>query len=486
MARLANAQITEVSSGTDTNHEPPLTLLIRWVFPDSSVPVTPLDVTPLVLGRDEDCSVQLPGTETSRYHAEIARLGPLLVIRDLKSRNGVYLNGARIHEGPLAVGSVLRLGESIGIVVRAHVRASADLAELAPGFFGGPVLRPAIELARRAAEGALPMILQGETGSGKEVLARAIHGWSGRTGPFRAVNCAALPHELAEAELFGYRKGAFTGAERGNPGHFRAAHGGTLLLDEIADMPLALQAKVLRVLEEREVLPLGESQSVAVDVRVLAAAQRPLQRAVAEQKFRADLLARLDGLTIRLPPLRERLEELPWLLQRLLHKHTGGDPPALEARFVERLCLHDWPFNVRELDLMVRRLVALHGNAPLLRRSHLLPEWFGEATPHTIDRHPDALHAPARPPPVDRQLVRATQQRRATHDLEALREALHQSGGNLTRAAAQVGISRQRAYRLFEGSADVRLDELRESTSGAAPPVGSAVSSSEPIEPAEE
>ena len=187
----------------------------------------------------------------------------------------------------------------------------------------------------------------------------------------RGGELAALPEGLAEGELFGYRRGAFTGADRASPGFFRSAEGGTLLLDEVSDLPLPLQAKLLRVLQEGEVQPLGETRPVAVDVRIVVASQQPLMDAVREGRFRGDLLARLDGLTVRLPPLRQRKEDVPLLFSQLLREHTGGRAPAVEGDVVERLCVHDWPFNVRELVQLARQLLVLHANETLLRAADL-------------------------------------------------------------------------------------------------------------------
>src|SRR6185369_13336340 len=254
-------------------------------------------------------------------------------------------------------------------------RESGPFGTLAPGVFGGQRLRDVLAPIELAAHSDLPIVLEGQTGTGKELVARAIHDWSGRAGPFVAVNCAALPEALAEGELFGYRRGAFTGAEQASLGHFRAAQGGTLLLDEVCDLPLSLQAKLLRVLEEREFQPLGEAKPSKLDVRVLAAAQGSLSQAVERGQFRPDLLARLEGLTATLPPLRERRAEIPYLFTRLLVTGSGSRPPEVEARLVERLCLYDWPFNVRELALLVKRLLVLHGAEPILKVQHL-PERF--------------------------------------------------------------------------------------------------------------
>jgi DNA-binding NtrC family response regulator len=263
-----------------------------------------------------------------------------------------------------------------------------------------------------------------------------------------AVNCAALPEGLAEAELFGYRRGAFTGADRPSPGFFRSADQGTLLLDEIFDLPLAVQAKLLRVLEQREVQPLGEARPVPVNVRVLVAGQQSLLDAVRERRFRADLLARLDGLTVRLPPLRERREDVPALFQRLWRDVAGAET-KLESDFVERLCIHDWPLNVRELVLLARRLQVFCAKEASLRARHL-PERIGESSG---DASPVALaSSPARPasPAAAGERV----------ELPELLSALRTCKGNVARASALLGITRQRAYRLIE-EGDVDLEELR-------------------------
>ncbi|PZR24773.1 MAG: sigma-54-dependent Fis family transcriptional regulator, partial [Azospira oryzae] len=207
---------------------------------------------------------------------------------------------------------------------------------------------------------AIPLLLHGETGTGKDVLARALHASSARRGqPFVAVNCAALPDTLIEAELFGYRPGAFTGASRqGAPGRIREAHGGTLFLDEIGDMPLALQARLLRVLEDRQVTPLGGGPATAVDFRLVCASHRRLKDEVAAGRFREDLYYRLNGLTLSLPPLRERTD-LSELLARLLHAEAPDRRLDVDAEALALLSRCRWPGNVRQLAQMVRTAVAL-------------------------------------------------------------------------------------------------------------------------------
>ena len=347
-------------------------LSLMWLFPLTGQP--PVDLgwdgkDDLVIGRDATCAVRLQGNDVSRRHAALHKDGPDagVTIVDLDSRNGIRVNGKPAPLAPLGEGDVVGLGGWIGVVTA----TPGAFTEIAPGLFGGALLRSALAPLLQAARSDLPIVLEGETGTGKEVVTRSLHTWSGRSGPLVAVNCAALPEGLAEGELFGYRRGAFTGADRASPGYFRSAEGGTLLLDEVSDLPMALQAKLLRVLEEREVHPLGETRPVPIDVRIVVAGQQSLMDAVREDRFRADLLARLEGLVVRLPPLRKRREDVPPLFSHLLQQMSDGGAPAVDSDLVERLCVHDWPFNVRELVLLVRRLLILRGDASTLGASGL-------------------------------------------------------------------------------------------------------------------
>jgi len=405
-----------------------------WLFPQPQT--VDLSISgERCIGRDKSCEICLQGNDVSRRHALLkrARDATKSTLVDLGSRNGIRVNGRRVTRTDLGDGDVVRVGGWVGVVSS----ASASFGEIVPGLWGGDVLAAAVAPLRNAAATDLPVILEGETGSGKEVAARGIHVLSGRTGPFVAVNCAALPEGLAEAELFGYRRGAFTGADRASPGLFRGAEAGTLLLDEVADLHPAVQAKLLRVLEQREVLPLGETRPVRIDARFVVACQQPLRGDVAAGRFRADLLGRLDGLTVRLPALRERRPDVLPLFSHFL-RSLGGWTPAMETSFVERLCLYDWPFNVRELLLQGRRLATLFKDESTLLGQHL-PERIGE----------QALSADS---------PRATSTDPV--DLPALISALRSSGGNVARAAAMMGITRQRAYRLMEAQA-VDLQGLR-------------------------
>jgi transcriptional regulator with PAS, ATPase and Fis domain len=348
---------------------------IRWVFPPDDGPATILQPGVTVLGRDADCAGYLPSASVSRRHAEIRwTRGGVPMLRDIESRNGVFLNARAITQAPMRVADVLRLGDWIGILtsVPSDGLPAWRFQEFTVGYWGGPLMLTRLAPARLAAESDLPIVVQGATGTGKEGAARAIHEWSGRQGPFVAVNCSAVPENLAEGELFGYRKGAFTGADRESPGLLRAAHGGTLFLDEITDLPSAIQPKLLRALERREVLPLGESRTVPIDLRLVSAAQTSLRKAVDEKRFRSDLLARIEGLTITLPSLRERAEDIPFLLTKVLERRwRAPSAPRLDPLLVERLCLYEWPFNVRELAQLVRRIAALHADADVLDESIL-------------------------------------------------------------------------------------------------------------------
>jgi DNA-binding NtrC family response regulator len=286
-----------------------------------------------------------------------------------------------------------------------------------------------------AAASDSPVLILGETGTGKEMVARALHRHSRRASrPFVAINCAAIPKELLESELFGHVRGAFTGAATDRPGCFRAADTGVLLLDEIGDMALAVQAKILRALQEGEVTPLGSTRPVAVDVRLIAATHHDLPAAVTDGRFREDLWYRLNVLPIRIPPLRERLADIIPLAEHFLRlaARTQG-PKGLSADAAQRLLRHSWPGNVRELkNLMDRCEVWVRhpviGAADLEEISHAEQRTTADSLPR------DWLEASL--PDATQRLERALIER-----------AMSQSGGNRTEAARRLGIHRQLLYR---------------------------------------
>jgi two-component system response regulator HydG len=226
-----------------------------------------------------------------------------------------------------------------------------------------PAMRTVLDRVDQVADTDAAVLIRGETGTGKEVIARLIHGASGRrTGPFVAVNMAAIPDALAEAELFGHAAGAFTGAHKARTGRMVAAHGGTLFLDEIGEMPKSLQAKLLRALQDGEVTPVGSSSAIPVDVRVVAATHRDLEDMIAAERFREDLFYRLDVVSIEIPPLRARREDIPALAEhfrREVNAREGRSVPGFALDVMERLSHYDWPGNVRELENFVERAVVI-------------------------------------------------------------------------------------------------------------------------------
>jgi len=267
-----------------------------------------------------------------------------------------------LTEAVLAIRHAIELQE-LRLAKGARVRRNQDQFSFDRIVAQSECMREVFELAQSVVELDTTVMIDGETGVGKELLARAIHFSGGRRDkPFLAVNCAAIPGELFESELFGFRKGAFTGATESRRGVFQRANGGTLLLDEIGEMPLHLQAKLLRVIEEGRVAPIGADQPVEVDVRILASTNRDLQREVEEGRFRLDLFYRLSVMPIRMPPLRERPSDIPLLAEHFLESSTRRCKKAVRAiapTAMQALCRYSWPGNVRELQNVIERAVIL-------------------------------------------------------------------------------------------------------------------------------
>ncbi|HET7221330.1 MAG TPA: sigma-54 dependent transcriptional regulator [Vicinamibacterales bacterium] len=297
-----------------------------------------------------------------------------------------------------------------------------------------------LAIARRIASAPIPILLTGETGTGKEMLARVIHRASDRADrPMHPFNCTAVPRDMLESQLFGYRKGAFTGAETAFPGVIRAAAGGTLFLDEIGEVGLDVQPKLLRFLEHQEVHPLGEPHAVTVDVRIIAATNANLEQLVAQGRFREDLLYRLNVLRLHIPPLRERREEIPPLLQHYIRKF--GDEQrkgrlTLSDETLEYLLLYPWPGNIRQLVNEVRRMIALAAPDSTLTPALLSPEI--QATRRTI-----AVDQAAAEPEIRLKLDQPLPDAVDALEQRLVRRALERTNGRVEEAARLLGISRK-------------------------------------------
>ncbi len=297
-----------------------------------------------------------------------------------------------------------------------------------------------LTMVERIAPTDATVLLLGESGTGKELVARTLHNRSLRSdGPFVAVNCGAIPRELVESELFGHVRGAFTGATRDKKGRFEQADGGTILLDEVGELPVDVQVKLLRVLQERVVEPVGGERARAVDVRVVAATHVDLAGAVEAGRFREDLYYRLNVIPVRVPPLRERGDDVALLAQEFARRFAGERPVTLTDALVERLRAHDWPGNVRELENLMERMVLLRRRDTLDVRD--LPDDFGRArvrARRTADGADSARRdaAPGAPGPPEAPA--------SLHDVEAraIRDALERAGWNRSKAARMLDIPR--------------------------------------------
>jgi DNA-binding NtrC family response regulator len=311
-----------------------------------------------VIGSGDDVDVRLDDPCVSRRHCVIEPTEERVIVRDLASTNGTLLNGVRVPTAELRPGLVLTLGAT-RLRIAMDTKIDAEIVGES-----APMQRMRAEITRFAAV-PLPVLIFGETGTGKELVARALHDQSGRRGHFVPVNCGSLPKELVESEMFGHERGAFTGAETRRKGFFQEADGGTLFLDEIGELPEALQTRLLRALESGVVRPVGATRESTVNVRVVAATHVDLERAAGEGRFRRDLLYRLNAATVHTPSLRSRRSDIPLLVERILQDEAAlGHRCRLSADAMGALMEHTWPGNVRELKNVLRRAAAI-GNCVL-------------------------------------------------------------------------------------------------------------------------
>jgi DNA-binding NtrC family response regulator len=296
-----------------------------------------------------------------------------------------------------------------------------------------PAMRLVLERVAQVADTEASVLIRGETGTGKEVVARLVHGASGRrAGPFVAVNVSAIPETLAESELFGHVRGAFTGADKPRTGRFVAAEGGTLFLDEIGEMPRGVQAKVLRALQEREVTPVGASEPIPVDVRIVAATHRDLEEMIRAGTFREDLFYRLDVVPIEIPPLRERRQDIPALVEHFrveVNAREGRSVPGVALDVMQRLGAYEWPGNVRELENLVERLVVIAAN-----RIIVMADLPAHLRTNVVDLEKATLDLPLSG--VDLRVFLTQLEERL------ILQALERTGGNKNRAAELLGMNR--------------------------------------------
>ena len=405
--------------------------------PDAGLSFTPAREG-TAIGTGDSADLKLTDPTVSRFHCEVRAGDGAVKVKDTGSRNGVFVDGVRVSEAWLHGGAVLTLGNTK--LSFALAKEPVKVAVSSRDRFGIMVgrsfaMRRAFSLLERAAASNATVLLGGETGTGKEAAAESIHRESARRdGPFIVVDCGAIPGNLLESELFGHEKGAFTGADRARVGAFEEANGGTLFLDEIGELDPELQPKLLRVLEKKEVKPVGTSKYVPVDVRIIAATNRDLRAEVNAKTFRSDLFYRLAVVEVALPALRERVEDLPLLVNAILDR-LGATSPAEAALvrtsdFQQTIARHSWPGNVRELRNYVERCLALAEQAPL--DAQAIPD---ASAPIAIDT---------------KQTLKVARDRwTSVFEKAYLEKLLAEHGGNVSAASRAAGVDRIHFYRLL-------------------------------------
>jgi DNA-binding NtrC family response regulator len=373
------------------------------------------------VGTADGNTLVLADPTVSRHHFAISPSPRGHLVRDLGSTNGTTINGVMIERAYLAQNAVIGIGDSR---LRFEVGGGDDAAALSAEHKWGralgasPAMRRLFAILPKIAESDASILLEGETGTGKSLIASALHEHSARAaGPFIVVDCGAIPPNLIESELFGHDKGAFTGATTARIGAFEAARGGTVFLDEIGELPLDMQPKLLRALEDRVVKPLGRNKPIALDIRLVAATNRDLRAEINRGRFRSDLYYRLNTFHLRVPPLRERREDIPLLVAHYYEQLGAGEPPA---SLLTDFARHAWPGNVRELRAAIERTVLLDDPAV----------WRGisEDTPPAHDENLS---------------FRAAKERAvAAWERDYVRSLITQHAGNLSRAARAVRMDR--------------------------------------------
>lgn len=410
--------------------------------------VLPLQGGQIEIGRGEGEGVLAADSQISRLHARVRFDGRDWEVEDLGSRNGTSVDGERVTGRRSGADlKMVRVGASV-FLVQADVEPFRAGVSRVDETLVGPTLARAWKAITRVARHGATLHITGDSGTGKEHAAKAFHQFGPRRdGPFIAVNCATIPGNLAEAMLFGARKGAFTGATTDTDGYVQAAHKGVLFLDEVAELDLAVQAKLLRALEVREVTPLGAVRPVKVDFALVSATHKDLRAQITAGKLREDLFFRLSQRGVVLPPLRERPEEIPWHVAEVLRREASeasahgerASPLKAHASLIEACVLRAWPGNVREFRAEIEATAqeARSEASPWVQASHLLPS-AGQALVSPSSSLPPP---PPPPPPAP---ARRTSSLPADEEIE---EALRREGGNVARTARALGMHRTQLSR---------------------------------------
>ena len=401
------------------------------------------------IGSHASNDVVLRDPMVSRFHCRLVREDGIWTLRDSGSMNGTMLNGVRLRDGDVGTEGVLAIGDSI-VRVRAGAPAKEDFVPMMPSF--GALVGTSLPMRRmfglldKIAHSDINVLIEGESGTGKELVATEIMQRSARAEkPFVVVDCGAISPNLVESELFGHVRGAFTGADRDRVGAFEAADGGTVFLDEIGELPIGVQPKLLRALEQREIRRVGETATRKVNVRVISATNRDLEREVNKGTFREDLYFRIAVITVRVPALRDRPEDLPHLIRAFLTLLDAKDSEHLfPPEVIEELARHEWPGNVRELRNYVERSIVLQ----TARMS--LPPSMGAAGVHLGAGA--GAGATARSGEVDVSVPFKVAKDALIDRFEQsyLRGILEAAGGNMTKAARMAGIDRMYLHRLVQ------------------------------------
>jgi DNA-binding NtrC family response regulator len=392
------------------------------------------------IGSHASNDIVLRDPMVSRFHCRLVREDGVWRLRDSGSMNGTKLDGVRVRDADVIEGGVLGVGDSV-IRVRAGAPQKEDIVPMLPSF-GALVgtsmpMRRMFGLLDKIAQSDINVLIEGESGTGKELVATEIMQRSSRAEkPFVVVDCGAISPSLVESELFGHVRGAFTGADRDRMGAFEAADGGTVFLDEIGELPLELQPKLLRALEAREIRRVGETRARRVNVRVISATNRDLEREVNKGRFREDLYFRLAVISARVPPLRERLDDMLILIRTFLQQLGVPEEERLfPQQVLHDMAKHDWPGNVRELRNYVERSVVLQSASPTLRRGQ------GAGPPAAGPANGIDLSVPFR---IAKDAVIDSFER------SYLSQLLEAAGGNMSKAARMAGMDRMYLHRLVQ------------------------------------